>query len=113
MVGSAAARPRAPSSTTNRRPPADDTRSRLLLTAERLMAEQGLRAVGMKEISVAAGQRNNSAAQYHFGSRAGLVEAVFINRMTTVNEHRRSLLDALQQQPRPWGPRRLVEIEIS
>jgi AcrR family transcriptional regulator len=111
-MGSVAVTPRTPPREINRLPLAGDTRSRLLVTAERLMAEQGLRAVGLKEISIAAGQRNNSAAQYHFGTRTGLVEAVFVNRMTTVNEHRRSLLDLLMRQPRPWGLRRLVEIEI-
>jgi AcrR family transcriptional regulator len=90
---------------------ADGTRSRLLATAERLMAERGVRGVGLKEISVAAGQRNNSAAQYHFGSRAGLVEAVFVNRMRAVNARRRCMLDALVE-PRTPGPRPFVAIQI-
>jgi AcrR family transcriptional regulator len=44
---------------------------------------------------VAAGQRNNSAAQYHFGDRAGLVVAVYETRMSLVDERRRARLDEL------------------
>lgn len=89
-----------------------DTRQALLEAAERLMAERGIRAVGLKEISVIAGQRNNSAAQYHFGDRANLVEAVFVNRMTAVNAVRQQRLDELSRQPKPSGIRPLVEIEV-
>jgi AcrR family transcriptional regulator len=76
------------------------------------MAERGIRAVGLKEISVAAGQRNNSAAQYYFGDRAGLVEAVFVNRMAPVNATRQRLLDEQPLTAEAWGVRSLVEIEV-
>lgn len=74
------------------------------------MADRGVRAAGLKEISVAAGQRNNSAAQYYFGDRGGLVEAVFVHRMAGVNDTRREMLDALAHEP--WDIRRLVEIDV-
>ena len=44
--------------------------------ALRLCAEQGPDAPALAEIIGAAGQRNASAIQYHFGSRDGLLEAV-------------------------------------
>jgi AcrR family transcriptional regulator len=91
---------------------AADMRGALLDTAERLMAERGIRAVGLKEISVRAGQRNNSAAQYHYGDRANLVEAVFVDRMTGVNATRHRMLDILSRQTTAWGIRPLVDIEI-
>jgi AcrR family transcriptional regulator len=89
-----------------------DTRRALLEAAERLMAERGIRGVGLKEISVIAGQRNNSAAQYHFGDRANLVEAVFVNRMTSVNATRHQRLEELARRPKPSGIRPLVEVEV-
>ena len=64
----------------------------LLDAGERLLAERGLDAVSLREVAAAAGARNHSAAQYHFGNRAGLVEAVFARRMTAVNERRLGLL---------------------
>ncbi|HEX7132626.1 MAG TPA: hypothetical protein VF228_08625, partial [Iamia sp.] len=44
-------------------------------------------------------QRNKSAAQYHFGSKEGLVEAVVAARMGAVGARRRELLDALGAAP--------------
>ncbi len=76
------------------------------------MAERGVRAAGLKEISVAAGQRNNSAAEYYFGDRAGLVEAVFVHRMVGVNDTRRQMLDALSHDPGSGDIRTLVEIDV-
>ena len=69
------------------------TRIRLTETAEELFAERGLQAVSLRDVCAAAGQRNHSAAQYHFGSRLGLVVAVFEHRMHAVNDRRHALLD--------------------
>lgn len=66
-------------------------RDRLVETAERLIAERGLQ-VPLRDIAVAAGQRNNSAVQYHFGTRDGLVEAVIRRRMLAMEAHRLDLL---------------------
>ncbi len=64
------------------------TRVRLIETAEALFAERGIEAVSLRDVCAAAGQRNHSAAQYHFGDRAGLVAAVYEHRMRVVNERR-------------------------
>ena len=47
-----------------------------MLTAERLFAERGIEAVPLRDIGVAAGQRNHVAVQYHFGDRETLVQAI-------------------------------------
>ncbi|MFB9909618.1 TetR/AcrR family transcriptional regulator [Allokutzneria oryzae] len=52
------------------------TRQQILATAERLFAEQGLYAVSNRQISAAAGQGNNAAVGYHFGTKADLVRAI-------------------------------------
>jgi AcrR family transcriptional regulator len=54
----------------------ETTRRRIILAAADLMAERGVDAVHPHEILEAAGQRNVSAIQYHFGSREGLIVAV-------------------------------------
>jgi AcrR family transcriptional regulator len=54
----------------------DATRNALLSAAERLFAEQGLFAVSNRQISDAAGQGNNAAVGYHFGSRPDLIRAI-------------------------------------
>ncbi|MFJ8194094.1 TetR/AcrR family transcriptional regulator [Streptomyces sp. NPDC096094] len=52
------------------------TREALLVAAERLFAERGVHAVSHREISRTAGQGNNAAVGYHFGTRAALVRAI-------------------------------------
>jgi AcrR family transcriptional regulator len=54
----------------------DATRELILLTAERLFAERGIEAVPLRDIGIAAGQKNNVAVQYHFGDRENLVRAI-------------------------------------
>lgn len=70
-------------------------REQMIDAAERIAAERGLAAMSLREVQAAAGQRNKSAAQYHFGSKEGLVEAVATERLGAVGARRRPLLDAL------------------
>jgi AcrR family transcriptional regulator len=60
----------------------------IMQTAERLFAERGLQGVSLREIGVAAGQRNNYAAQYHFGDRDALIKAIYEYRARELNERR-------------------------
>ncbi|WP_458689185.1 TetR family transcriptional regulator [Nocardia tengchongensis] len=66
-------------------------RERIILAAEQLIAERGP-AVPLRDIAAAAEQRNNSAVQYHFGSRDGLIEAVVEHRLGTLEIRRLELL---------------------
>jgi AcrR family transcriptional regulator len=52
------------------------TREALLAAAEQLFAEHGVHAVGNRQISEAAGQGNNAAVTYHFGTKVDLVRAI-------------------------------------
>src|SRR5690606_16402397 len=60
-------------------------------------------AMSLRVVQQESGQRNKSAAQYHFGSRDGLIEAVLATRMGAVNERRRELLDAIDRDDRELG----------
>ncbi len=68
------------------------TRDALIATAERLFAERGLDAVSLREIAAAAGSHNTGAAQYHFGDKERLLEAIFEHRATVLNARRSVLL---------------------
>ncbi len=74
--------------------------------AERIAAEQGLGAMSLRAVQAAAGQRNKSAAHYHFGSREGLIARVTAHRMAPINERRADLLACL---PLEASPEELVE----
>jgi AcrR family transcriptional regulator len=75
------------------------TRDLLLDAAERLFAAHGINGVSLREIGLAAHQRNNGVAQYHFGDKAGLVRAVFERRAAVVNDRRLELLDEVARRP--------------
>lgn len=54
------------------------------MAAERLVGERGIAALSLREAAGSAGARNNSAAQYHFGTEDGLIDAIFELRMGTI-----------------------------
>lgn len=53
-----------------------ETRERLLFTAMRLYAAQGIHAVSLRRISAEAGSRNSAAMHYHFHNQQGVLEAL-------------------------------------
>jgi AcrR family transcriptional regulator len=55
---------------------ASTTREAILTAAERLFAEHGVYAVSNRQVSDAAGQGNNAAVGYHFGTKTDLVRAI-------------------------------------
>jgi AcrR family transcriptional regulator len=77
-------------------------------TAERLFAERGLEGVSLREISVAAGQRNNYAIQYHFGDRDELIKAIYEYRARELNERRLASISELLEQGRAGDSRTLL-----
>lgn len=81
----------------------------MIAVAERMFAERGIHEVSMRDVAAAAGQRNNSAVQYHFGGRDGLVMAVFRHRMAQINVARLAYLDDIDTGGRTDMVRALVE----
>jgi AcrR family transcriptional regulator len=79
----------------------DATRLRLLLMAEELMAERGIESVPLRDIGVAAGQKNNAVVQYHFGDRESLIHEIIQHRATTSEANRVELLADLLEQGQP------------
>lgn len=74
-----------------------DTKARLMDAGEQLFSRHGLEAVTVRQINRAAGQRNTSSLLYHFGSKEGLVEAIFIDRFAGINARRHAMLDMIPQ----------------
>lgn len=88
------------------------TALRLLLAAERLFAEEGVDAVSTRRISAAAGQRNNSALQYHYVNKDALVEAILEYRQVPINRRRMDLLQRLEQEGLALNVQALVEAMV-
>lgn len=77
-----------------------DTRQSLLDAAERLFAQHGIDAASLRAITREAGA-NLASVHYHFGSKDGLVRAVFARRLGPMNQERLELLDRLLAEREP------------
>ncbi|WP_437806429.1 TetR/AcrR family transcriptional regulator [Sorangium sp. So ce1078] len=69
-----------------------DTREAILDAAERLFAELGVAAVSNRQVSEAAGQANNFAVGYHFGTKSDLVLAIVRRHVPFIERRRQEML---------------------
>jgi len=75
-----------------RRKRGDVTRELLMRAAELLIAKDGIENVTVRAIVLEAGQKNESALQYHFQNRSGLLDAIHKHRNAEVRAYREMLL---------------------
>lgn len=78
----------------------DATRARLIRTAERLFAENGVDAVSVRAINAAAGQ-GAAAVHYHFGTKEDLLSAVLLDMGSAVVQSISERIDRLEAGPTP------------
>ena len=77
------------------------TKHQILDAAERLFAEFGVDATSVRAVTSTAGV-HLAAVNYHFGSKDGLVQAVFARRLEPLNAERlAALAELLQRCPEP------------
>lgn len=79
--------------------PGLDTRQRLLLTALRLYAREGLHAVSLRRISAEAGSKNSAAMHYHFDNKLGVVQALMRMIGEELRDIARGMRDARRANP--------------
>ena len=72
------------------------TKTYILDVAERLFANHGLEAVSIRNITATA-KTNLGAINYYFGTKQGLIAAIFDRRLTPVMRARLAALDAVEQ----------------
>jgi len=89
-----------------------DAKTRLILAGEQLFAKNGINGASMREIATKAAQANHAAVQYHFGSRQGLVRAIFDYRMEQMEEARGAMLARAKQNERLKDARSILEIVL-
>jgi AcrR family transcriptional regulator len=83
---------------------AQATRESILTAAERLFAEHGVLAVSNRQVSEAAGQGNNTAVGYHFGTKADLVKAIARKHLVQIENVRQRMVDEIgdSSEARDW-----------
>ena len=77
------------------------TRSRFIEAAEKLFAQRSVDSVSVNEITVAAGQKNRNALQYHFGNREGLLQAIIDKHAQRIHSLRESYMDSVDCAAQP------------
>ncbi len=91
------------------KPSKQATRQLLIFAGEKLFAEEGIDAVSLRQVNHAAGQKNSSASHYHFGSKEGLIQAIYDFRMERVNARRLELNAQIEAKGKTGDVRALVE----
>jgi AcrR family transcriptional regulator len=85
----------------------EDTRNQIKAAAQLLFARHGVDAVTIQQIVAAAGQRNNAALHYHFGSKEELIRQLVVDGAAVLDERRQAMLRDLDAR---GGPSTIREI---
>ena len=80
--------------------------------AEKLIAAKGIKNVSIKEIVSEAGQKNESALQYHFKSLQGLIDAITVFRSQEIQQMRQKLFSDLPDNPESLSLRDACKIVV-
>jgi AcrR family transcriptional regulator len=84
-----------------------DTKSQIKAAAQLLFARHGVDAVTIQQIVAAAGQRNNAALHYHFGSKEELIRQLVVDGAAVLDERRQGMLRDLEAG---GGPQTIREV---
>jgi AcrR family transcriptional regulator len=88
----------------------NETKQKILDTAERLFGENGYSATSLRHI-ISEAQVNLAAIHYHFGSKQDLLDQVILRKAGPINELRLKLLDQFEAEsaPEPAAVEKILE----
>src|SRR5260370_39099459 len=69
----------------------------------------GVEGVRVQEIVTGAGQRNNAALHYHFGTKEELIRQMVVDGATVLDQRRREMLDEIEAR---GGPKSIREVML-
>jgi AcrR family transcriptional regulator len=90
----------------------EDTKSQIKAAAQILFARHGVDAVTVQQIVTAAGQRNNAALHYHFGSKEELIHQLVVDGAAVLDERRRGMLQEIEARGGPSTVREVLLILV-
>lgn len=88
------------------------TRDLLKLAARRLFAHRGFDGVSVRDIVLAAGQRNSGSLHYYFGTKEELARELVADGAKLINDRRNRQLDAMERDGGPRHLRELIEVLV-
>lgn len=80
--------------------------------AEKLIAEAGVENISIREIVAVAGQKNESALQYHFKNLTGLLDAIHTQRSEQAQAKRAEFLSAVLKNSTEPSLRQLCALMV-
>jgi AcrR family transcriptional regulator len=86
----------------------NETKEKILDTAERLFGECGYSATSLRHI-ISEAKVNLAAVHYHFGSKEDLLDQVILRKAGPLNEQRLQLLNRYEEESAP-GPAPLEKV---
>lgn len=89
-----------------------DTKSQIKAAAQMLFARHGVEGVTVQQIVAAAGQRNNAALHYHFGSKEELIRQLIVDGAAVLDERRQAMLRDMDARGGPSDIREVLLILI-
>lgn len=93
--------------------PRRNPKDHILRTAERLFAERGVDAVGLREVAREAGYKNVNSIAYYCGTKENLVNEVLLEGSRTAENWRRFRLQLLQESGRLLSLRDIVKVMLA
>jgi AcrR family transcriptional regulator len=91
---------------------AADTKSQIKAAAQLLFARHGVDAVTIQQIVAAAGQRNNAALHYHFGTKEELIRQLVVDGAMVLDERRQGMLREIDARGGPSDIREVLLVLV-
>jgi AcrR family transcriptional regulator len=89
-----------------------DTKSQIKAAAQLLFARHGVDAVTIQQIVAAAGQRNNAALHYHFGTKEELIRQLVVDGAAVLDERRQGMLREIDARGGPSSVREVLLVLV-
>src|SRR5271154_1694204 len=90
----------------------EETKNQIKAAAQLLFARRGADGVTVQEIVTAAGQRNNAALHYHFGSKEELIRQMVVDGAAVLDQRRREMLCEIEARGGPTSIREVMLVLI-
>src|SRR3954471_21592241 len=90
----------------------EETKTQIKAAAQMLFARHGVNAVTVQQIVSAAGQRNNAALHYHFGSKEELIRQMVVDGAAVLDERRRGMLLEIEACGGPTSIREVLIVLV-